>query len=261
VVVETEDQWDLDEAPQPVERLWVLRVPIDIMSPETMETTITGLVRSGEAHNIVLLSVWDLLRARRPGEYRNFVLGASLVIPISKSLVSGARFLTKKTPERYMPFDFVIRMLGILESREYSVYLLGGKRTILQRSENNIRRTFPKLRIVGRFIGRFPLKDEKTILEALRKASPSLLLVGKGVRGREKWLARHNADLSQGLRLWCSDLFEVFAEKRRRPGTLTFKRGLEWVSFCFRNPLRFFRVFSFVRYKFLLLFYRIFRKG
>jgi N-acetylglucosaminyldiphosphoundecaprenol N-acetyl-beta-D-mannosaminyltransferase len=218
------------------------------------------LLAAGKGQNIVLLSLWDLLRARRNGEYRSYVLNAGLVIPISKSLIGGVRFLTGKAAVRYMPFDFVISLLTILESREFSVYLLGGKRRILQKTEKNIRQTFPRLRIVGRFIGAFKRQEETTILEAVRKAAPSLLLVGKGVGGSEQWIAKNNAQLSGGLRLWCSDLFDVFAERKKRPSRKTFDRGLEWMGYCFRSPLKFFRFFPYCYYKFLLLIYRIFKR-
>jgi N-acetylglucosaminyldiphosphoundecaprenol N-acetyl-beta-D-mannosaminyltransferase len=201
------------------------------------------------------------LRARKNNDYRTYVTNADLVIPISKSLVSGAKFLTKKSPYRYMPFDFIIAVLTALEKRNHSVYLLGGKRNTLKKAENNIKQTFPNLRVVGRYIGKFKQQDKPIILEAIRKAGPSLLLVGKGVKGREKWLARQAQDtLNPGMRLWCSDILEVFAEKKKRPSHATFRRGLEWIGFCLKNPLRFFRFFSFMRYKILLLVYRLFKK-
>jgi N-acetylglucosaminyldiphosphoundecaprenol N-acetyl-beta-D-mannosaminyltransferase len=87
-----------------------------------------------------------------------------------------------------------------------------------------------------------------------------LLLAGKGIRGGELWLARNSARLNSGFRLWCSDLFDVFAEKKYRPSDLVFDRGLESIAYCFRNPLKFFRIFPYFRYKLLLLLYRIFKK-
>jgi N-acetylglucosaminyldiphosphoundecaprenol N-acetyl-beta-D-mannosaminyltransferase len=226
---------------------------------EQLPDVILNILNAKTGGNIVLLSLWDLLRARRNGEYRNYVTGASLVIPISRSLVGGARFLTGKTPIRYMPFDFVVNVLAILERREFSAYLLGGKPRILKRTEKNIRQTFPHLRIVGRFPGGFKRQDVSTLLQAIRKASPSLLLVGKGVKGGERWIARNNAHLTAGLRLWCSDLFDVFAERKRRPSRGVFDRGFEWIGFCFQNPFRFFRVFAYIRFKFLLLIYKVFK--
>jgi N-acetylglucosaminyldiphosphoundecaprenol N-acetyl-beta-D-mannosaminyltransferase len=248
------------ENPPPRERVSLFKIPLDIVAPDRLEELIGGLLASGEGKNIVLLSLTDLLRARRNGEYGSFVKKASLVIPISKSLIGGVRFLTGKKAVRYMPFDFVINLLTILEERELSLYLLGGTRQILGKTERNIRQTFPHLYIVGRFVGGFRKQEEPAIIEAIRKASPSLLLVGKGVRGEENWIARNDRQLSRGLRLWCSDLYDVFAERKRRPSRKTFDRGLEWAIYCFRNPLKFFRVFSYFRYKILLLFYKLFVK-
>jgi len=239
-------------------RVKLLNVPIDIVSPDELESRVHELLTAGEAQNIVLLSLWDLLRARRNSEYRGYVQRAALVIPISKSLISGARFLTGKKPIRYMPFDFVINIMNILENRNNSAYLLGGKKSVLLKSEKNIAQTFPRLRIVGRYIGAFKRSEESDIIEAIRKASPSLLLTGQGVRGGELWIARNSGRIGGGLRLWCSDLFEVFAEKKRRPSQGAFDRGLEWIGYCSQKPYKFFRIFLYIYYNILLLVYKIF---
>jgi N-acetylglucosaminyldiphosphoundecaprenol N-acetyl-beta-D-mannosaminyltransferase len=159
-----------------------------------------------------------------------------------------------------MPFDFVVRVLNALEQREKSIYLLGGSRKSLQTAERNVRHTFPDLRIVGRCAGGFKRQEEATVIEAIKKASPSLLLVSKGVNGDERWIAHNIANFNPGIQVWCSDLFDIFAERRHRPSRFLFDRGLEWIGFCFRNPLLIFRFFPYLRYKLLLLWYRIFRR-
>jgi N-acetylglucosaminyldiphosphoundecaprenol N-acetyl-beta-D-mannosaminyltransferase len=246
------------DAKTTIERISLLKVPLDIVSPDELEETVYELLESGKGQDVILLSLWDLLKARRHYEYRPFVQRAAMIIPISKSLVKGARFLIKKKVYRYMPFDFVISLLSILEKRELSVYLLGGRMRSLKRAEKNLRQTFPRLRIVGRFVGNFKHQEESTILQAIRKAAPSLLLVGKGIKGGEAWIARHDFQLNQGLRLWCSDLFDIFAERKRRPSRKVFERGFEWIIFCIHRPWRIFRIFPFFYYNFLLLKCKIF---
>ena len=242
------------------QRVKLLRVPIDIIAPDQLAPVVYDLLKEEKEHNIVLLSLWDLLRARRNNEYRTYILKASLVIPISKSLISGVKFLTGKKIFRYMPFDFVVSLLTILENREFSCYLLGGKTRILLKTEKNIRQTFPKLRIVGRFPGFFKRHEEATIIKAIRKASPSVLLAGRGIRGGERWIARNNVSLGNGLRLWCSDIFDVFAEKKKHPSRTAFDLGLEWIGYCFQSPIKFFRIFPYIYYKLLLLIYKLFVK-
>jgi N-acetylglucosaminyldiphosphoundecaprenol N-acetyl-beta-D-mannosaminyltransferase len=252
--------------PPPVERISILKVSLDIVPQAALADKIFELLTPEQdgvvkGKNIVLLSLWDLLRARGVSEYQHFIQNAAMIIPISKSLVGGARFLTGKTPVRYMPFDFIINLLTLLENRELSVYLLGAKARILKKTENNIRQTFPHLRIVGRFVGNFRRQDEDIILEAIRKASPTLLLIGRGVHGGERWIAKNVNRLNPGLRLWCSDIFDVFAERRKRPSRKVFERGFEWIGYCFQRPLRFFRIFPYFYYKILLLIYRVFKKN
>jgi N-acetylglucosaminyldiphosphoundecaprenol N-acetyl-beta-D-mannosaminyltransferase len=239
------------------ERVNLLKVPLDIIELEHLTDIMHTMLDTGGGKNIVLLSLEDLLRARRNKEYRSYVLSASLVIPISKSLVGGIRSVSGRQASRYMPFHFVIRLLSSLEERELSLYLLGGKWQTLRKAEKNIRQTFPRLRIVGRYVGSFKKSNEKDILAAIRKASPSLLLVGKGVAGGEHWIAQHDAELPPGLRLWCSDLYEIFAEKRKHPSQYSFDHGLEWIGFCLRKPVWAFKVFPYLYYKILLLMYHL----
>jgi len=250
-----------DETNEIKQRVNLLSVPIDIIAPEQLGAFVYKSIKEEKECNIVLLSLWDLLRARRNSEYRAYIFKASLVIPISKSIISGLKFLTGKKAFRYMPFDFIISILTALENREYSCYLLGGKTNVLLKTERNLRQTFPGLRIVGRFPGSFRRQDEPTIIEAIKKASPSLLLVGNGVRGKERWIARNNITLGKGIRLWCSDIFDVFAEKKKRPSHTAFENGFEWISYCFQKPYKFFRLIPYIHYKFLLLTYKLFNKA
>ncbi|MDR1326604.1 MAG: WecB/TagA/CpsF family glycosyltransferase [Treponema sp.] len=242
------------------ERINFLNIPVDIVPEESLPLVINELVQSKEAKNIVLLSLWDLLRARGNGEYRSYIMSAALVIPISKSLVNGAHFLTGKKVIRHMPFNFIIKLLILLEERELSVYLLGGKRKVLKKTENNVRSTFPRLHVVGRYGGNFKKQDAGFIIQAIKKAAPSLLLVGKGVHGEEQWIARHTTELNRGLRLWCSDIYDVFTKKKRHPSDFTFNHGFDWIATCLQNPLYVLRFFPYLYYKVLLLGYWLFKR-
>ena len=240
----------------PVNRISVLGVPVDILPVEGIEDLVVRF-GDGKNHQIVLLSLWDLMRARRAGEFRTMITGASLVLPISLSITKGARFLRKAEPVRYMPFDFVVKLLAALERRGKSVYILGSTRTSIQKAEGNIKSTFPGLRVVGRYAGRYPKQMEPSIVEAVKKATPSLLLVGAGVPGREKWIPRNLAWFNSGLYLWCSDLFEVFAERRSKPSKTLFSKGLEWMPIHLIRPWKVYRIFIYLWYNILLLVARL----
>jgi N-acetylglucosaminyldiphosphoundecaprenol N-acetyl-beta-D-mannosaminyltransferase len=241
-------------------RIEFMKVPIDSIEPESLEARIKSFMLDGESHQIILLSLWDLMRIRRNAEWRAMASKASLVIPISKSVQNGVRFLKLGAVRRYEPFDFIIKLLGCLEKLKGSVYLLGSSKKTILAAERNVRQTFPGLQVVGRYSGFYHKSVEPKVLEAIRKAGPSLLMVGRGVQGRERWLARKGAKLPPCIRLWSSDCFEVFADARRRASPALFNRGLEFLAVIARRPWKLYRLFIYAYYKTLLLGYRIFKK-
>jgi len=184
---------------------------------------------------------------------------AALVLPVSKSIVRGARFLKMTPPVRYYPFSTVISILDTLERYCKSVYFFGAHTRSIIQAEKNLRSTFPKLSIVGRFAGYYHKSMEKNILTAITKAQPALTLLANGIPSGQKWIYRNRNRLHSGLFLWNADVIDIFSERKRRISEKTFERGLEYFPLVLRNPIRSLRIFQYLWYNSLLLFYRLFR--
>lgn len=243
-----------------IQRITILNVPVDILPEEKIEEVIKQLYADGKNHQIILLSTFDLLRARRSGEFRTMVQAASLVIPISKSIIKAAAFLKRPLPVRYEPFDFIIKVLSILEHYGKSLYVFGGTRHLVNRAVENLRKTFPYLKIVGKHEGHFPKQYHVNIIQAIRKATPTLLLTGKGIPWGERWIYRTMNHFVSGMYLWGSDVLEVFAKKRDRPSRAMFDKGKEWKYYVVRKPWKLLRIFPFFWFKMLVLLYRMMGK-
>lgn len=244
----------------PVKRITVLKIPIDIVPEDKIDEAVARLFADGRNHQIILASLWDLMKARRVAELRAMFNNAGLVVPISLAIVKGAKFLKRDAPVRYMPFDFIIKLLGALERSGKTVYLLGSGKKNLQSAERNIRVTFPGLRVVGRHAGFYSKGKESDIIKAVQKATPSLLMVGRGVPGKERWIPRNQKSFASGLYLWCDDVFDIFAEKRHRVSRSVFNKGLEWLPYTLGRPWKLGRLFVFLWFKILLLAYRLDRR-
>ncbi len=242
-----------------IERIRFLKVPIDILPPEDLDAVLIDLLSRSGPQQIMLVSLWDILRARRRGEFRQMMENAALILPTSKSVLRGVRFLKKKTPYRYYPFNFIIQTLGILEKYRRSFYMLGAHQRSLVQAERNVRSTFPALSVVGRFPGYYNRNIEHNIIKAIVKANPALVLVGSGISGKQKWIYRNRKQFSQGLFLWNNEVIDIFSERKKRISEKTFDRGLDFFPLLAKNPLRFFRFFQYLYYNILLLIYRLFR--
>ncbi|MFP4363606.1 MAG: WecB/TagA/CpsF family glycosyltransferase [Spirochaetia bacterium] len=244
-------------AHEKIERIRFLQVPIDIVNPDDMETIIQDLSEDQGKHQIILLNLWDVLRTRWDKNFKAAVNDASLVLPVSKGIQQGIHFLYKKQAHRYNPFDFVIRLLGILEKHKKSLYILGNHPAVMQKIEKNLKDSFPGINLVGRYAGYFTQHMEDNVTIAIKKASPSLLLVGSGLKGHDKWIHKQKPKFNTGLYLWCADFYRVTAGKERRIPQKSFERGTYSLGTLLRKPWRVFRAFVYFYYLFLLLIYKV----
>ncbi len=227
------------------ERLNVLSVPIDVLEDEAFEERIESLLSSDSVEQIVLLGLWDYVRARGRSVFARTVRSASLVVPASKTLQHIVWFLHGRRLPRYLPFDFVVKLLTTLEKKERSVYIIGSRPETLQRATSNVRGSFPGLHVVGRCSGEFDRADEENVILAIRKASPSLILAGNGLAGRDKWLYIHREKFVRGVTLWYGPCIEMFAGKRKRTSRELWRRGLDFLPEFLTRPWRIYRLFPY----------------
>ena len=243
-----------------IQRITIADVPVDIIRQEDMEAAVLALLEKPGAKQIVFLSVWGLLKARRKGTFRDAVTNADLILPVSKSIIKGALFLKKAPPLRYNPFTAVIQILSILDSHFKSLYLFGAHPETLRAAERNVRATFPTLHLVGRCAGYYRKSAEDNVIKAIYKAAPSLVLIGDGIKEKDCWpYSRRNSFLSS-IFLYYRESIGIFSKRIKRVDERAFDRGHEIFFEILHNPLKVFLIFPFIWYALLLLWERFFKK-
>ena len=243
-----------------IERISLIGVPVDICQPENLENEILELLAKPGTKQIIFLSVWDLLKARHKGDFADCVKNADLIIPVSKSILKGAKFLKLPVPVRYNPFEAVIQILSILDTHYKSLYLFGSSEKTLSKAEHNIRDTFTNLRVLGRYIGYYPKNVEDDIVQAIFKAQPSLVLLSDGIKEKNCWAYRRRNSFSSSIFLYYKDAFGVFSERVNRVSEKTFNKGHEIYYEVAHNPFKIFLLLPYIWYKTVLIWYRLFRR-
>lgn len=243
-----------------IERIKILDVPVDVCNPEDLENVILELLAKPGSKQIVFLSIWGLIKARGKNNFAECVQNADLILPISKSILKGAVFLHKKTLVRYNPFTTVIDFLTILDNHLKSLYLLGGHKKVLQKVQLNIRKTFPNLNIVGKYVGYYPKLMEDDIIQAIYKSSPSMVLISDGIKEKNCWAFNRRNRFSNSIFVYYKDAFGFFSERTKRIKKETFEKGHEIWTEIFRNPIKVFLIFPYMYYKLLLVWYKLFKR-
>ena len=96
-----------------VQRIKLLGVPVDVCSKQDLEEKILQQMEKKGPSQISFITIWDFMKIRCKNEYAESIRNADLILPISKSILSGAKFLNKTVPFRYNPFDAFISILSI----------------------------------------------------------------------------------------------------------------------------------------------------
>ncbi len=236
-----------------ITRTNVARVAVDSIPEEAFAGAVEHMLSDEDYHHFVFLRTWDLLRARRDARFRQYVRNSALSIPASPTLIRAARFLRRPQLYFYTPFDFVVRLLGVLEERGRSVYLLGGDKFQLHKVEQNIKLTFPGLRIVGRYTGYYPEEFERNIVTAIKKSAPDFLLVGPGIPGHDLWIFTHRKLFNPGTAVASSEVFDIFGDRKKRSARTPGKRTLEAIKTVIQKPWRILRAPLYLWFALVLL--------
>lgn len=238
-------------------RIDLLGIPIDAVSKESLSDVIKGFYSLEEHRQIVLLDFHEFMKFRRNAEGKKMLQEAALVIPTSSLLVFAARFLKKEVPPLRYPYPFVIRLLEILEKNNKSLYLLGSTMKGVRATEKMIRTTFPGIQIVGRYSAHQLGEREDDVITAIKKASPTLLLTGKNLKGKQLWISRNRRNFTSGLGIWEKHCFDVFSERKIKPNDSRTAHFFKGFLNTLIRPWRIFRIFRYAFFFLLLLAERI----
>lgn len=174
--------------------------------------------------------IWQ---ARRDPALREALDGAALSLPDGVGVVWAGKVLGRPLPERVAGYDF---LLALLERMSGSVFFLGGEPGVAEEAAAAVEKRFPAVTVAGWENGFF--QREEPVVERIRQAAPSLLLVCLGTPRQELFMAAHQEDLPVGLMAGLGGSIDVLAGRTARAPQAWRDRKLEWLYRLVRQPRR-----------------------
>lgn len=173
-------------------------VPIVEESPDELST---AWGKGVDAPGVLLFAdrplTWRLVRSRSVREFLREIPAG--VVPNGRGIARQIRVATGCPVRVYPEFQSVVRILARAEEDSVGVYLVGRSPDQLQRVEQNVRATFPALRVVGRVV--FHPANAESIATAIRKAGPRIVFIGGDSRKVISWLREQLPDFGPTLAL------------------------------------------------------------
>ena len=168
---------------------------------------------------------------------RSALADADLSLADGVGIISAANRLGTPLPERVTGIDTGYAVLEKLAEIGGSIYLLGAKPGVAEKSAEKLTEKIPSLRIVGTYHGYFD--SDKEIITNIKEKNPDLLITCLGSPRQEIWAHENKTKLSGVGAIMClGGALDVWAGNVKRAPTLFIKLRLEWLWRMICEPKR-----------------------
>ena len=231
----------------------ILGVRVDDVTNDELLAAMDGYVAGGQPHQIITLNPEMLVAAHDDPGFRQVLNNSDLNVADGVGLMAAARWLGHPLRERVTGSDGIYRLSAHCARRGYRPFYLGAADGVAEVVAERLSAHYPGLEVAGVYAGSPRAEDEDDVLSRVRAAAPDLLFVAYGVPAEELWIARNRDRLAVPVMIGVGGAFDFVAGVARRAPPWMRRAGLEWLHRLVRQPWRWRRQVSLVRFVILAL--------
>lgn len=226
----------------------ILGVKIDNSVKSEVLQKISGFLQFDKSHQIVTVNPEFIMAAQYDDEFRAILNKADLSVADGVGIKFAARRFGQRLKERITGMDLVEEIARLAEQLNKSIYLLGGKHQVAEKTALKLLEKYPKLKIAGFESGYrhwwWKLSDEK-IVSHIRRSQTDILFVAFGHPKQEKWIYHHLPKMPLvKLAMGVGGAFDYISGHVKRAPKWMRDLGLEWLYRLIRQPWRLPRIMT-----------------
>ncbi len=215
----------------------LIGIPLPALSEKEIKNRILSLLHTKKGVKIFTPNASMLEAASRDLSLGRLLQSAELLVPDGSGVVLASRLVGEPLPCRLTGIDLAQWLLGVAESRDLSVFFLGGKPGVAKVAADQMQSKHPRLRIAGICHGYET--NQEAVIGIIREACPDLLFVCLGFPKQEQWMADHLTALpSVRMALGLGGALDVWSGRIKRAPKPMQDLGLEWLWRTAREPRR-----------------------
>ncbi len=231
----------------------VLGVNIDNLNKKEILNKINLFLQDDKQHYITTPNPEFLVDAQKDEEFFYILNKADLSVPdgvgISFALILLGNLLKYRIPGS----DLIWEISKIAQNRGESIYLIGGKDKVAEKTANALNKKFTRLRILGAESGPIykdchfkKYKEHKYLIERINQKKPTILFVALGHPKQEKWIYHNLPKISSvKLAIGLGGTYDYLSRNISRAPKILRILGLEWMYRLAKEPQkRYKRIFK-----------------
>jgi len=216
---------------------------------ETLDE-ISRRLDDGKFTQHVVVNVAKLVRLQNESVLRDSVVVCDIINVDGMEIVWGAGFLGVDIPERVAGIDLFSNLLHLAFERGDSVFLLGARPEVIEKTVKNIQEDYPKLQIAGWNHGYFG-DNEKEVVDIIRYSGAKLLFDGISSPKKEQFINKWREQLGVKFVMGVGGTFDVMAGITKRAPVWMQNAGLEWLYRVIQEPRRMWKRYLVTNSKFI----------
>ena len=237
-------------------RITFLGAPMDSLTMAETVSEIEAKVQKDEFLQHVVVNVAKLVHMQTDTELAQSVNACDMINIDGMGVVIGARFCGHDVPERVAGVDLFHELLQMSAAKDFPVFLLGAKETVVEKTANTVKQLYPNLTIAGYHHGYFwgnDGADEQSVVEQIKNSGAKLLFVAITSPKKENFINKWQDQLGVNFVMGVGGTFDVVSGTVKRAPKWMQNYGLEWLYRVIQEPRRMWKRYLVTNTKFLFL--------
>lgn len=232
-------------------RIIILNTVIDVLSMNETIDLVEKYVKTKTPLHLMGVNADKINEVNQNELMKEIVNKCGIVNADGASVILASKYLNKPLPERVAGVDLMQDLVKLSEEKGYSIYLLGAKQEVVEKTKDVLESRHPNLKVVGIHNGYFKENNWPEISKELKKLKPDFVFVGITSPIKEYLIEFLQNDGSDSVFMGVGGSFDVISGNIPRAPKWMQNCNLEWLFRVMQEPKRLFKRYFFGNVKFI----------
>jgi len=222
-------------------RITILNTTIDVLDTKETIDLVEKYVKTKTPLHLMGVNADKINEVNENPLMKEIVNSCGIINADGASVVLASKKLGKPLPERVAGIDLMQDLVKLSDDKGYSIYLLGAKQEVVEKTRDVLKEKYKNLNIVGIHNGYFKEDYWKEISKEIKKKKPDLVFVGITSPTKEYLIEFLQNDSNNCVFMGVGGSFDVISGNIPRAPKWMQKANLEWLFRVIQEPRRLFK--------------------
>jgi len=232
-------------------RVTILNTEIDVLTVKETIALVEKYINTKTPLHLMGVNADKINEVNSNELMKEIVNKCGIINADGASVIMASKFLKKPLPERVAGVDLMMDLVDLSNKKGYSIYLLGAKQEVVEKTADVLKEKYSNLDIKGIRNGYFKREEWPEISSKIKELNPDLVFVGITSPMKEYVIEFLQNDGNNAVFMGVGGSFDVISGNIPRAPKWMQKMNLEWLFRVMQEPKRLFKRYFVGNWKFV----------